>query len=95
MPELTITSPFVHFRVDSKTFTMSSPNARVDLNPLPESTLSSRQGIRICPLAINPDLQTPESPTRPEAVCLNIDEKLAEKSLVRKAGFSTNVLGNG
>ncbi len=32
MPELTITSPYVHSRVDSNTFTMG--------NPLPESTLT-------------------------------------------------------
>jgi hypothetical protein len=32
MPELTITSPYVHYRVDSNTFTMG--------NPMPESTLT-------------------------------------------------------
>ncbi len=32
MPELTITSPYVHFRVDSNTFTMG--------NLMPESTLT-------------------------------------------------------
>ncbi len=32
MPELTITSPYVHSRVDSNTFTMG--------NPIPESTLT-------------------------------------------------------
>jgi hypothetical protein len=50
MPELNITSPYVHSRVDSKTFTMSNPHARVDLNPMPESTLSPCQGLRIWPL---------------------------------------------
>ncbi len=36
MPELTITSPSVHYRVDSNTFTMGIP--------MPESTLSPSQG---------------------------------------------------
>jgi hypothetical protein len=39
MPELTITSPYVHSRVDSNTFTMD--------NPLPESTLFLSQEICI------------------------------------------------
>ncbi len=42
MTELTITSPYVDSRVDSNTCTMS--------NPMPESTLSPRQGLRIWPL---------------------------------------------
>jgi hypothetical protein len=43
MPELTITtSPYVHSRVDSNTFTMG--------NPMPGSTLSPSQGLRIWPL---------------------------------------------
>jgi len=37
--ELTITSPYVHFRVESNTFTMG--------NPMPESTLSPSQGLWI------------------------------------------------
>ncbi len=45
MPELTITSPNVHSRVDSNT--MGQPYARVDLNPIPESTLSPSQGLWI------------------------------------------------
>jgi hypothetical protein len=49
MPELTITSPNVHSRVDSNTFTIGQPYARVDLNPMPESTLSPSQGLRIWP----------------------------------------------
>jgi hypothetical protein len=53
MPELTNTSPYVHSRVDSNTFTMGigQPYARVDLNLMPESTLSPCQGLRIWPLA--------------------------------------------
>jgi hypothetical protein len=51
MPELTITSPFVHSRVDSNTFTMGNPvpestlkpYARVDIITL-ESTSSPNQG---------------------------------------------------
>ncbi len=39
MPKLTITSPYVHFRVDSNTLT-GQPYAKVALNPMPESTLS-------------------------------------------------------
>jgi hypothetical protein len=37
-----ITSPYVYSRVDSNTFTMGTgqPYARVDLNPMPELTLS-------------------------------------------------------
>jgi hypothetical protein len=52
MPELTITSPNVHSRVDSNTFTLGigQPYARVDLKPLPESTLSPSQGLWIWPL---------------------------------------------
>jgi hypothetical protein len=44
LPELTITLPYVHSRVDSNTFTMG--------NPMPESTLSSSQGLWIWPLNI-------------------------------------------
>jgi hypothetical protein len=40
MPELTITSPYVHSRVDSNTFTIG--------NPLPDSTLTLCQS-RLCP----------------------------------------------
>ncbi len=42
MPELTITSPYVHSRVDSNTFTMA--------NPMPESTFSPSQRLWIWPL---------------------------------------------
>jgi hypothetical protein len=44
MPELTITSPYVHSRVDSNTFTMGLGN------PVPESTLTVCQS-RLYPLA--------------------------------------------
>jgi hypothetical protein len=43
------TSPYVHFRVDSNTFTMGNP-IPVGLNPMPESTLSPSQGLWIKPL---------------------------------------------
>ncbi len=33
LPELTVTSPYVHSRVDSNTFTMGQPYARVDFIP--------------------------------------------------------------
>jgi hypothetical protein len=33
IPELTMTSPYVHSRVDSNTFTSGHPYARVDLIP--------------------------------------------------------------
>jgi hypothetical protein len=49
MPELTITSPYVHSRVDSNTFTIG--------NPMPGSTLSSSQGLWIWPQ--NHDLPPP------------------------------------
>ncbi len=42
MPELTITSPYVHSRTDSNTFTVS--------NPMPESALSPGPGLWIWPL---------------------------------------------
>ncbi len=41
IPELTKTSPYVHFRVDTSTSTMC--------NPMPELTLSSSQGLWIWP----------------------------------------------
>jgi len=40
MPAFTITSPYVHSRVDSNAVTMRQHYARVDLNPMPESTLT-------------------------------------------------------
>jgi hypothetical protein len=42
LPELTITSPYFHSRVDFNTFTMG--------NPMPESTLTASQGLWIWPL---------------------------------------------
>ncbi len=42
-------SPYVDSRVDSNTFTMGN-HARVDLKPMPESTLHPGHGIRIWPL---------------------------------------------
>ncbi len=42
MPELTITSPYIHSRVDSNTFTTG--------NPVPESTLVHSQVLWIWPL---------------------------------------------
>jgi hypothetical protein len=55
MPELTITSSYVHSGVVSSTFTMhghGQPYARVDLNPMLESTLSPSQELWIWPLGI-------------------------------------------
>jgi hypothetical protein len=43
-PELTITSPFV----DSRVY-LGQPSARVDLKPMPQSTFSPSQGLRIWP----------------------------------------------
>jgi hypothetical protein len=48
MPELTITSPYVHSRVDSNTFTMG--------NPMPESTLTLRQSWLFIPQSGSLDL---------------------------------------
>jgi hypothetical protein len=42
------TSPYVHSRVDSNTIT------RVDINPMPESTLSPSQRFWIWPLSLSP-----------------------------------------
>jgi hypothetical protein len=42
MPVLTITSPYVHSRVNSNTFTMGNP---MQSRPMPESTLSPSQGL--------------------------------------------------
>ncbi len=42
-PELTITSPYVKSRIDSNTSYHGQPYARVDLNPMPESTLFPNQ----------------------------------------------------
>ncbi len=50
MPELTITSPYVHPRVDSNTCFHEHPYARADLNPMLESTLSPSQRFWIWPL---------------------------------------------
>jgi hypothetical protein len=51
MPELTITSSYVHSRVDSSTFTLGighwATYPRVDLNLMPELTLSPSQGLKI------------------------------------------------
>jgi hypothetical protein len=54
MPKLTITSPYVHFKVDSNTFTTDNPmpvlpESTLVLNPMPESTLSPSQGLGIWP----------------------------------------------
>jgi hypothetical protein len=51
MPELTITSPYVHpLQSRLQHIYYGQPYARVDLNPMPESTLSPSQGLRIWPL---------------------------------------------
>jgi hypothetical protein len=47
VPVLAITSPYVDSRVDSQHIYHGQPHARVDLNPMPESTLSPSQGLRI------------------------------------------------
>jgi hypothetical protein len=51
MPELTITSPYVHSRADSNTFTMGigigQPYARVNLNLMPESTFIPPSGFSL------------------------------------------------
>jgi hypothetical protein len=49
---MTTTSPYVDSRVDPNSCTMAhgQPYARVDLIPMPESTLSPNQGLRLWPL---------------------------------------------
>jgi hypothetical protein len=49
MPELTITSSYVHSRVDSNTLTMGNPVLGSTVNSMLESTLSLSQGLRIWP----------------------------------------------
>ncbi len=49
MPELTITSPYVDSRVDFQLMNHGQPYARIGLNPMPESTLSSWKELRIWP----------------------------------------------
>jgi hypothetical protein len=49
VPELTITSPYVHWL---QHIYHGQPYARVDLNRMPESTLSPSQGVWIWPLDI-------------------------------------------
>jgi hypothetical protein len=50
MPGLTITSPYVHSRVDSSTFTMDNPMPELTLTLCQKSTLSPTQGLGIWPL---------------------------------------------
>jgi hypothetical protein len=45
-----ITSPYVDPGVDSQHISIGNPMPKVDLNPMPESTLSPSQGLRIWPL---------------------------------------------
>jgi hypothetical protein len=45
-----MTSPFVHFRVDSNNIYHGQHYARVDLNPMPKSALFPSQGLWIWPL---------------------------------------------
>ncbi len=47
---VTITLHYVHSRVHYNTFTNGKPNVRVDLYPMPDSTLSPSQGLWIWPL---------------------------------------------
>ncbi len=44
MPKLTVPSPYVHSGVDSHMYHWQ-PYARVDINPMPESTVSPSQGL--------------------------------------------------
>jgi hypothetical protein len=48
MPELTITSPFVH-SIESTSTYLPWAGDRVDLSPMPESTLSPSHGLWIWP----------------------------------------------
>jgi hypothetical protein len=50
-----LTVPYVDFKVDANTITMG-PYARVDLNTMPELTLSPNQELRIW--SLDPDLSS-------------------------------------
>jgi hypothetical protein len=50
MSEFPVTSPYVHSRLDPNPFSHEQHYARVDLNPIPESTLSPSHGLWIWPL---------------------------------------------
>jgi hypothetical protein len=56
MPELTLSSPYVHYRVDSNSFNMGNPMKELTLtlcqrrhDPMPESTLSPSPALWIGP----------------------------------------------
>jgi hypothetical protein len=49
MPDLTITSPYVHFVVDYNTFTMGMPESTSSLNAMPETTSSPCHVLEIWP----------------------------------------------
>jgi hypothetical protein len=63
IPELTITSPYVHSSVDSNKFTMGNPMPELTLTLCnAESTLSPSQGLRIWPLCwLNPENNLPDA----------------------------------
>jgi hypothetical protein len=62
MPELTINSHYVYIQRRLKQIYHGQPYARVDLNPMPESTLSPGQGLRIWPLDPASPQWTPPHP---------------------------------
>ncbi len=73
------------------------PYVTVDLNPIPESTLSPCQELWIWPLATNPDLRSAESPFPhlARASMLKHRRKVGQKGDCLKSRFITNILGNG
>ncbi len=78
--ELTISSPYVHSRIDSNTFTMGNP-ARVDLNPMPESYLSPSKWLRIWPFGLRVRSTPKRMPSSPPWQV----ENNAKALVVRKA----------
>jgi hypothetical protein len=76
MPELTITSPYVHFRIDSSTFTMG--------NSMPESTLT------LCQSRLYSPVSSPRSQAPPPPMLLSRRyETVSLREYVRRMGIQS------
>jgi hypothetical protein len=74
LPELTITSPYVHSRVDSNTFTMGNPMSKSTLTLCQSLLLSPSQRLWIWPLRKCQTTSTPQfyAAFRPNNIILMI-----------------------